>query len=68
MKPTKVALLAACGMLFSSVSVYSLTPPGGLHATADKPAQYFSYLAVLIRENGKLRIRSEIEFPENQES
>src|SRR5262245_43715324 len=29
MKPTRVALLAALGMLLSSVSVYSLTPPGG---------------------------------------
>jgi len=31
MKPTKVALLSALGMLLSSVSVYSLTPPGGFH-------------------------------------
>jgi Ca-activated chloride channel family protein len=30
MKPTRVALLAALGMFFTSVSVYSLTPPGGL--------------------------------------
>ena len=29
MKPTRVALLAALGMFFTSVSVYSLTPPGG---------------------------------------
>lgn len=29
MKPTKVALLSALGMLLTSVSVYSLTPPGG---------------------------------------
>src|SRR4051812_21935239 len=31
MKPNKVAVLAALGMLLTSVSVYSLTPPGGLH-------------------------------------
>ncbi len=30
MKPTTVALLAAAGMILSSVSVYSLTPPGGV--------------------------------------
>jgi Ca-activated chloride channel family protein len=29
MKPTRVALLTALGMLLTSVSVYSLTPPGG---------------------------------------
>lgn len=29
MKPTRVALLSALGMLLTSVSVYSLTPPGG---------------------------------------
>ena len=29
MKPTKVALLSALGMLLTSVSVYSFTPPGG---------------------------------------
>ncbi len=29
MKPTRLALLAAAGMFFTSVSVYSLTPPGG---------------------------------------
>jgi Ca-activated chloride channel homolog len=29
MKPTRVALLAALGMFFTSVSVYSLTPAGG---------------------------------------
>jgi Ca-activated chloride channel family protein len=30
MKPTRVALLAALGMFFTSVSVYSLTPAGGV--------------------------------------
>ena len=36
MKPTKVALLSAIGMLLTSVSVYSLTPPGGFaNATPD---------------------------------
>lgn len=30
MKPTRVAVLAALGMMLTSVSVYSLTPPGGL--------------------------------------
>ncbi len=29
MKPTRVALLAALGMSLTSVSVYSVTPPGG---------------------------------------
>ncbi len=29
MKPTRLALLTAAGMFFTSVSVYSLTPPGG---------------------------------------
>jgi len=29
MKPTRVALLAAAGMFLTSMSVYSLTPPGG---------------------------------------
>lgn len=29
MKPTRVAVLAALGMMLTSVSVYSLTPPGG---------------------------------------
>lgn len=33
MKPNKVATLTALGMLLTSVSVYSLTPPGGIHAT-----------------------------------
>jgi Ca-activated chloride channel family protein len=32
MKPTRVAVLAALGMMLTSVSVYSLTPPGGLRA------------------------------------
>jgi Ca-activated chloride channel homolog len=35
MKPTNVAILTAAGMLLTSFSVYSLTPPGGLHAGAD---------------------------------
>ena len=35
MKPTRVAVLAALGMLLTSVSVYSLTPPGGVKITAD---------------------------------
>ncbi|MFO0755415.1 MAG: VWA domain-containing protein [Byssovorax sp.] len=30
MKPTKLAVLTALGMLLTSVSVYSLTPPGGI--------------------------------------
>lgn len=34
MKPTRVAILAALGMLLSSVSVYSLTPPGGVQISA----------------------------------
>jgi Ca-activated chloride channel family protein len=37
MKPTRVAVLAALGMLLSSVSVYSLTPPGGVTISADAP-------------------------------
>ncbi len=32
MKPTRVAVLAALGMMLTSVSVYSLTPPGGHRA------------------------------------
>lgn len=58
------------GLRFRPLSSETILIDGGFEtqATADKPAQYFSYLAVLIRENGKLRIRSEIEFPENQES
>ena len=35
MKPTRVAVLTALGMLLTSVSVYSLTPPGGVKITAD---------------------------------
>jgi len=35
MKPTRVAALAALGMLLTSVSVYSFTPPGGVKITAD---------------------------------
>jgi Ca-activated chloride channel homolog len=34
MKPTRVAVLAALGMFLSSVSVYSLTPPGGVQISA----------------------------------
>jgi Ca-activated chloride channel family protein len=34
MKPTRVAVLAALGMFLSSVSVYSLTPPGGVRISA----------------------------------
>src|SRR5262249_55808649 len=34
MKPVRVAVLAALGMLFTSVSVYSLTPPGGVKISA----------------------------------
>jgi Ca-activated chloride channel family protein len=37
MKPTRVAALAALGMMLTSVSVYSLTPPGGLRAGSDGP-------------------------------
>jgi Ca-activated chloride channel family protein len=35
MKPTRVALLAALGMFLTSVSVYSLTPPGGAGIAPD---------------------------------
>jgi Ca-activated chloride channel family protein len=35
MKPTRVAVLAGLGMLLTSVSVYSLTPPGGVKISAD---------------------------------
>lgn len=38
MKPTRVAVLAALGMLLSSVSVYSLTPPGGVKISAEDSA------------------------------
>lgn len=38
MKPTRVAVLAALGMFLSSVSVYSLTPPGGVTIRADGDA------------------------------
>ena len=38
MKPTRVAVLAALGMMLTSVSVYSLTPPGGLHAGGPGPS------------------------------
>ncbi len=31
MKPTTVAFLAAAGMLLTSLTVYSVTPPGGFH-------------------------------------
>ncbi len=34
MKPTNLAVLTALGMLLTSVSVYSLTPPGGLQLGA----------------------------------
>lgn len=34
MKPTKLAVLTALGMLLTSVSVYSLTPPGGVELGA----------------------------------
>jgi Ca-activated chloride channel homolog len=37
MKPTRVAALAALGMMLTSVSVYSLTPPGGLKAGGSGP-------------------------------
>jgi Ca-activated chloride channel homolog len=37
MKPTRVAVLAALGMMLTSVSVYSLTPPGGHRAGGDGP-------------------------------
>lgn len=39
MKPTRVAALAALGMFLTSVSVYSLTPPGGVQISADTSAQ-----------------------------
>src|SRR4051812_23757095 len=39
MKPTRVAVLAALGMLLTSVSVYSLTPPGGVKISADGSAR-----------------------------
>ncbi|MFS8067094.1 MAG: vWA domain-containing protein [Byssovorax sp.] len=37
MKPTRVAALAALGMMLTSVSVYSLTPPGGISAGSGGP-------------------------------
>lgn len=37
MKANKVAVLAALGMLFTSVSVYSLTPAGGVRFAGDDP-------------------------------
>jgi Ca-activated chloride channel family protein len=42
MKANKVAALAALGMLLTSVSVYSLTPPGGLRATGGAPPSHRS--------------------------
>ena len=36
MKSTNVALLALAGMLLTSVSVYSLTPPGGIKISASE--------------------------------
>jgi Ca-activated chloride channel family protein len=38
MRPTRVALLAALGMLLTSVSVYSFTPPGGFSHRAGHDA------------------------------
>ncbi|MFT3772755.1 MAG: VWA domain-containing protein [Minicystis sp.] len=38
MKPTKVALLSALGMFLSSVTVYSLTPPGGIGRRGEEAA------------------------------
>jgi Ca-activated chloride channel family protein len=38
MKPTQVALLSALGMLLTSVSVYSITPPGGFSRSAGASA------------------------------
>jgi Ca-activated chloride channel family protein len=38
MKPAKVALLSFAGMLLSSVSVYSFTPPGGFPSGPSKEA------------------------------
>jgi Ca-activated chloride channel family protein len=35
MKPTNVAILSALGMFLSSVTVYSLTPPGGVGRSGD---------------------------------
>ena len=35
MKPTSVAIVTALGMLLTSVSVYSLTPPGGITRAVD---------------------------------
>jgi len=37
MKPTRVAVLAALGMMLTSVSVYSLTPPGGVRISGSGP-------------------------------
>ncbi|MEZ4312386.1 MAG: VWA domain-containing protein [Polyangiaceae bacterium] len=37
MKPTRVAALAALGMFLTSVTVYSLTPPGGVKIAAEDP-------------------------------
>ncbi len=57
------------GLRFRTLSSETILIDGGFTSqpAAGKPAQYFSYIAVLIRENGKLRIRSEIEFPETPE-
>jgi Ca-activated chloride channel family protein len=38
MKPTRVAVFSAIGMLLTSVSVYSLTPPPGASRAAELPA------------------------------
>ena len=37
MKPTRLAVLAALGMTLTSVSVYSLTPPGGVRISGSGP-------------------------------
>ena len=41
MKPTRVAVLAALGMMLTSVSVYSLTPPGGARLAGPGPNDPF---------------------------
>jgi Ca-activated chloride channel family protein len=38
MKATNVALLALAGMLLTSISVYSLTPPGGIALASSDPS------------------------------
>ncbi|HET7537796.1 MAG TPA: hypothetical protein VFJ90_15160 [Candidatus Didemnitutus sp.] len=51
---------------YRSLSPETILIEGGFdwQQTADKPAQYFSYGAILIKEPTGFHIRSEIEFPQ----